>query len=137
MSPFGAAALSGGGFGAAGGKGAKAPSGPANPFSGAGGAKLFTENPARLSPTMEPDDFVEKPWWQSIKLGQIVRARSLACLVCRASIGELWRGPGDRAASSGRLRAPAPMLPGLSGVVGDCLRWCAECVAPAHASDVG
>ena len=85
MSPFGAAALSGGGgFGAAGGKGAKAPSGPANPFSGAGGAKLFTENPARLSPTMEPDDFVEKPWWQSIKLGQIVRARPAAASPCQA-----------------------------------------------------
>lgn len=86
MSPFGAAALSGGGgFGAPGGKGAKAPSGPANPFSGAGGAKLFTEN-ARLSPTMEPDNFVEKPWWQSIKLGQIVRARSVAA----SSVGRHW-----------------------------------------------
>jgi len=74
LSPFGAAALGGGGFGAAGGASAKAPGGPANPFSGAGGAKLFTENPARLSPTMEPDSFTERPWWQTITFGQIVRA---------------------------------------------------------------
>ena len=76
MSPFGAAALgsSSGGFGAAPGKGASSPSGPANPFSGARGAKLFTEN-AQLSPTMEPDSFEEKPWWQTITFGQIVRPR--------------------------------------------------------------
>ena len=91
LSPFGAAALGGGGFGAAGGPSAKAPGGPANPFSGAGGAKLFTENPARLSPTMEPDSFTERPWWQTITFGQIVRALAPPLLPpprwCRRSPG--------------------------------------------------
>ncbi|KAK9826772.1 hypothetical protein WJX81_007800 [Elliptochloris bilobata] len=80
MSPFGAAALRSSAFGAGGGQGTKAPGGPANPFSGAGGAKLFTEN-AQLSPTMEPDAFVEKPWWQNIKLGQIVIFLSFTTII--------------------------------------------------------
>jgi hypothetical protein len=78
VSPFGKASSSAASpFGPAASK-SRSPSGPGNPFSGAGGQSLFSEMDARLSPTMQPDDFEEKPWWQTISLGQVVRIPSLA-----------------------------------------------------------
>lgn len=79
-SPFGKAAGAARPFGAP--TGSKSPGGPGNPFNGAGGQKLFSEYDGRLSPTMEPDEFEEKPWWQQISLGQVVRALPV-CLLAR------------------------------------------------------
>lgn len=77
VNPFGAPTVS------------KSPGGPGNPFNGAGGQKLFSEYDGRLSPTMEPDEFEEKPWWQQISLGQVVRALDMptsnACMLTLAS----------------------------------------------------
>ncbi len=44
----------------------------ATPFSGAGNQNLFKEMD-NLSPYMQPDQMEDKPWWQNISLGQVVR----------------------------------------------------------------
>ena len=78
--PFGKAAGAVSPFGTS--TASKSPGGPGNPFNGAGGQKLFSEYDGRLSPTMEPDEFEEKPWWQQISLGQVVRAQASVASLC-------------------------------------------------------
>ena len=48
----------------------------AKPFTGAGNQNLFKEMD-NLSPFMQPEQMEEKPWWQNISLGQVVRPASL------------------------------------------------------------
>ena len=64
-SPFGAPAK------------ARVASSAAKPFTGAGNQNLFKEAD-NLSPFMQPEQMEEKPWWQNISLGQVVRPLSVS-----------------------------------------------------------